>query len=182
MSLLSLLAEAGVTLKDLGTKPAKASAKAPKAPTKAVPKGHQSPPTQAKAPTPPAPTYWSPTSLVIYTARWACKCGAHGTSAPDIFVRETHGAPTSQFFQTRLRRIGTLGAHALLPIDVEVGDPAILPVCHECITPALRSPQLPLFPDLTPPPSPYVKTPVEALFDTYAQMRIDAASQRALFA
>lgn len=163
MSLLDLFAAMGDDLR---------------APTQPAKKPAKQAPSQAQA-TPPkrAPSTWRPLSLVIWQAEWRCTCGACGLDAPIVMLREDHGDPASKFYQQRLRRVDSVAAFPLLPVDAEIAPPQLVKACAACITPVLRTPQLSLDLDLPPIEPPlYHQPPLEKLFADYAEMRINAAS------
>lgn len=83
--------------------------------------------------------FWQPEAVVLYTSGWRCTCGAEGSCAPQLFVREVLGK------QSRLRAIRHNLQFSHLPRWVEKADPAIIHDCPECFqTSPFGHPQLTL--------------------------------------
>jgi hypothetical protein len=133
-------------------------------------------------PVPPKSTTWAPASLVLYSHRWQCRCGNCGQDTPIFMVYETHGKPSSKFYQTRFRAIGNPNAYPHLLTEVIVAEPSHIRACDICGPNHMRETQL-SFPGAEfaqPAAIIYHKPPVEKLYAEYEAMRIEATSLRAL--
>lgn len=72
--------------------------------------------------------FWQPEAVVLYTSGWRCTCGAEGSCAPQLFVREILGK------QSRLRAIRHNLQFSHLPRMVEKADPVVIQDCPDCFT------------------------------------------------